>query len=136
MDTIANFIGTTASVSPEPRSGVDLILWGVGILLVGAVAGGLMVRLLAGGTIRTARREADSIRSSARSEAESQLQKAQLDAERDTRERRRVRGRRWLRASLTTTNRGAVSTTVKDYTSKRDTNHEHLRRNPRHHSDD
>ncbi|MBG84806.1 MAG: ribonuclease Y [Phycisphaerae bacterium] len=57
-------------------------------LVVGVVAGAALIKLMIGGTIRTARREAEGIRQSATTESETIRNKAELDAERHVRERR------------------------------------------------
>ena len=57
-------------------------------LVVGVLAGAGLIRLMVGGTIRTARREADGLKQTAKTESESIVQKAELEAERHVRERR------------------------------------------------
>ena len=57
-------------------------------LVVGVLAGAALIRLMVGGTLRTARREADGLRQTATTEADSIRQKAELEAERHVRERR------------------------------------------------
>ena len=57
-------------------------------LVVGVLAGAGLIRLMVGGTIRTARREADALRQAATTEADSIRQKSELEAERHVRERR------------------------------------------------
>ena len=64
------------------------IIIGVVCLLVGAVIGAGLIRLLIGGTIRTAKREADGILQKANTESETIRNKAELEAERHVRERR------------------------------------------------
>ncbi|MDG2424912.1 MAG: ribonuclease Y [Phycisphaerales bacterium] len=64
------------------------IIIAVVCLVVGAIAGAGLIRMIAGGTIRTARREAEAMRQAASTEADSLKQKAELDAERHVREKR------------------------------------------------
>ena len=73
------------------------IIIGVVCLLVGAVIGAGLIRLLIGGTIRTAKREADGILQKANAESETIRNKAELEAERHVRERRE---RVWKRSLM------------------------------------
>ncbi|MCH2134606.1 MAG: ribonuclease Y [Phycisphaerales bacterium] len=61
---------------------------GVVGLVIGGVIGAFLLRSMTGGSIRTARREAESMKQAATTEAESIRHKAELDAERHVRERR------------------------------------------------
>lgn len=64
------------------------IVIGLVCLVVGVFAGAGLIRLMVGGTIRTAKREADGIRQAANTESETIRNKAELEAERHVRERR------------------------------------------------
>ena len=76
------------ATSPEILGTQGIIIIGVICLIVGIVAGAGLIKLLIGGTIRTAKREADGIRQAAGAESETIRNKAELEAERHVRERR------------------------------------------------
>ena len=67
---------------------VQAIIVAAVALVLGGLAGAALIRLMVGGTLRTARREADGLRQAAATEADSIRQKAELEAERHVRERR------------------------------------------------
>ena len=77
-----------STVTLSAISTTTVIAIGVACLVVGALGGAVLIRMMAGGTIRTARREADALKQAASTEAESLKHKAELDAERHVRERR------------------------------------------------
>ena len=66
---------------------------GAGGLIIGIAVGWFLLRMITGGTIRSAKRDAQQLVSAAKTESESIKQKVELDAEREARQRRNVRMR-------------------------------------------
>ena len=65
-----------------------VILIAVGALAIGAGVGVVLLRLTIGGTIRTAKRDAEHMRQTAQAEAEAARQKAELESERSLNQQR------------------------------------------------
>ncbi|MEE2906439.1 MAG: ribonuclease Y [Planctomycetota bacterium] len=76
------------AVSLAAITSIESVIIGLVCLVVGAIIGAGLIRMISGGTIRTARREAEAMRQAASTEADSIKHKAELEAERHVRERR------------------------------------------------